>query len=100
MSLTPLHRFLRGELPALRVEPDGRQRGTAARPAAVLAGSFNPLHAGHLGLAGAAAAVLGTPVDFELCICNADKPPLAEAEVAPPCRPSRRWPSTPVEPRS
>jgi hypothetical protein len=86
MRPTPLHQFLRGDLDAVLIEPDGRQRtwdGLAIRPTtALLAGSFNPLHHGHLGLAEAAAEFLGGPVAFELCICNADKPALAAAAMA------------------
>src|SRR5260370_14209271 len=83
---TLLHRFFRGALPAWLVEPDGQQRewdGLKNRPTgAVLAGSFNPLHAGHLGLAAAAVELLGSTVAFELCVCNADKPTLAEEEIS------------------
>jgi hypothetical protein len=55
---------------------------TRARlPRAVLPGSFNPAHAGHWGLADAAARHLGTEIDFELSVHNVDKPPLS-AETA------------------
>ena len=47
------------------------------KPEAVLPGSFNPVHAGHWGLAAAAARQLGVEVDFELSIPNVDKPALA-----------------------
>jgi hypothetical protein len=50
-------------------------------PQAVLPGSFNPLHHGHLGLAQVAAARLGVPVAFELSVANVDKPDLDPAEV-------------------
>ena len=55
----------------------------ADRPVAggVLAGSFAPLHAGHEGLAVAAARLLGQPVTFELSMTNVDKPALDLAEV-------------------
>lgn len=51
-------------------------------PAALLPGSFNPLHAGHLSLAAAAGRILGTTVEYELSIVNVDKPELDEREVA------------------
>lgn len=50
-------------------------------PAALLSGSFNPLHAGHEELRLAAERRLAGPVHFELPIVNADKPPLEPAEV-------------------
>lgn len=40
---------------------------------ALLSGSFNPLHKGHLELAQVAAKKLARPVDFELPLINADK---------------------------
>jgi hypothetical protein len=57
--------------------------GSAVRglPGALLSGSFNPLHEGHLALAQAASEVLGTPVIFELSAINADKPPLPRADI-------------------
>lgn len=53
----------------------------APAPLAVLPGSFNPLHHGHLTLARAAAVHLGADVHFELSVANADKPPLPSEEV-------------------
>ena len=41
--------------------------------AALLSGAFDPLHAGHLALAEAAAALLQRRVTFELAVVNADK---------------------------
>lgn len=53
-----------------------------ALAAALLPGSFNPLHDGHLGLAQAAGRLLGVPVAFELSAANVDKPELADDEIA------------------
>jgi nicotinic acid mononucleotide adenylyltransferase len=52
-----------------------------ARPTALLPGAFNPIHAGHRGLAAVAAELLGLPVAYELSIANVDKPPLSADEV-------------------
>jgi hypothetical protein len=51
------------------------------KPLALLPGSFNPLHRGHVGLARAAARHLGVNVHFELSVVNADKPELPREEV-------------------
>jgi len=70
-----------GERQWFGIQADGQLYGAAERPAAILSGSFNPLHAGHLGMATAAAALLGTPITFELSAVNVDKPPLPAAEI-------------------
>jgi Cytidylyltransferase-like len=67
--------------PAVCVEPDGSVRVIDLRPAAILPGSFNPLHEGHRRLAEVGARRLGTPVAFELSVLNVDKPPLDDDEV-------------------
>jgi hypothetical protein len=77
----PLAAFLAGRVAALCVEPDGRMRADAPRPAVLLPGSFNPLHDGHLRLARAAAEAAGAAAAFELSAVNADKPALAGEEV-------------------
>jgi hypothetical protein len=64
------------------VERDGTVRHGPPFPVALLPGSFNPLHHGHLALAAAAGRHLGVPVAFELSRANVDKPPLDDAEVA------------------
>jgi len=66
--------------PAVCVEAGGAAR-TGPAPAAVLPGSFNPLHHGHAALARAAAVHLGVEVHFELSVVNADKPELPRDEV-------------------
>lgn len=53
----------------------------ANRPKLVFPGSFNPLHAGHRGMADAAERRMGCEVHFELSIHNVDKPPLTPDEV-------------------
>lgn len=50
-------------------------------PKAVLPGSFNPLHYGHVALARAAAVQLGVEVEFELSAVNTDKPELPREEM-------------------
>jgi nicotinamide mononucleotide (NMN) deamidase PncC len=76
-----LAQLLAGTLDRLTSCADGGLVRGAPTPRAVLPGSFNPLHAGHLGLAQVAARKLGSPVAFELSVTNVDKPPLGEAEV-------------------
>jgi hypothetical protein len=70
-----------GRVAALCAEVDGRLRVDAPRPAVLLPGSFNPVHAGHWSLAAVAARLVGAPTAFELAVVNADKPPLAGEEV-------------------
>ena len=64
----------RGAIPFFGILPDGDL--TTDPPAALLSGSYNPLHAGHAALAATAEALLGRPVAFELSAVNVDKPPL------------------------
>jgi Cytidylyltransferase-like len=70
---------------ALHVTREGRidpeHRWDSLRPTALLPGAFNPVHAGHLGLADVAAQLLRLPVAFELSVANVDKPGLDPAEV-------------------
>jgi hypothetical protein len=80
-SPDPLMLLLNGDIAAVFVGKDGRICRECAPPAALLSGSFNPLHAGHEYLAQAAAVVLDTPVTFELPVLNADKPPLRYIEL-------------------
>ncbi len=77
---TPLERFLVGELATVCIEADGRARADAAKPAVLLPGSFNPVHAGHRELARIAAQRVGEAA-FELSITNVDKPALGPEEV-------------------
>ncbi len=70
-----------GRARSVTVTAGGRILADRAVAGGVLAGSFDPLHEGHEGLAAAAARLLGHPVTFELSITNVDKPPLGAAEV-------------------
>ncbi len=79
---SPIALLLSGAIARVTAMPDGQLARSAPVPSAVLPGSFNPLHEGHLGLARTAAEILGTPVHFELSVWNVDKPPLAAAEVS------------------
>jgi hypothetical protein len=76
-----LARFLAGETAALHVEMDGRMCPDAPKPVLLLAGSFNPLHEGHLRLAEIASTIIGAAAAFDLSVLNADKPPLPDEEV-------------------
>jgi nicotinic acid mononucleotide adenylyltransferase len=77
-----LHRLLDKDIPILWVEPDGQVRTTPRPAAAVLAGSFNPLHSGHVGLAETTLRLFGLSPVFELCVRNVDKPALTGNETA------------------
>jgi hypothetical protein len=80
-SSSPIDELLSGKIARITACPDGQLLRSAPLPAAVLPGSFNPRHHGHLGLAEAAAEILGAPVHFELSVLNVDKPALAAEEV-------------------
>ena len=77
----PIDRLLSGGVRTVTVQADGRAVADEPFRGAVLPGSFNPLHQGHLDLASAAAGILGCEVALELSVLNVDKPPLGSAEV-------------------
>jgi hypothetical protein len=64
---------------AVCIERGGARAGP--KPPALLPGSFNPLHRGHVELVRAAGRHLGAEVHFELSVVNADKPELPREEV-------------------
>jgi nicotinic acid mononucleotide adenylyltransferase len=76
-----IDRLVAGGLKRVTAWGDGQLAPSASAPSAVLPGSFNPLHAGHLSLARVAEEMLQTPVAFEISVTNVDKPPLTAAEV-------------------
>lgn len=79
----PFARFLAGEASVLRVDVRGRPAEAPPQgPAALVSGSFHPMHDGHRRLAAAAEAHLGRPAWFEMSLGNADK-----AEI----RPEEAW---------
>jgi hypothetical protein len=82
MNIPRFADLLDGQVGTITIGPDGAQQTDGPPAAAILSGAFNPLHAGHLGMAAAAAAICGAPVSFELAVRNADKGTLAAAEVA------------------
>lgn len=77
----PVQRLLDGDASWVTVHPDGRMVVDEDAPQALLPGSFNPLHAGHIELNDAASRAMGTAVAYELSVSNVDKPALAVAEV-------------------
>jgi nicotinamide mononucleotide (NMN) deamidase PncC len=76
-----LAQLLSAAVQRVTVLPDGQFVSHAPLPRCVLAGSFNPLHAGHIALEQVAAEVLGGPIAFELSVINVDKPPLSATEL-------------------
>lgn len=66
--------------------PVNWQKEPTAPSAALLAGSFNPLHDGHREMAQVAEQRLGGPVAFELAWSNVDKPPLDFLTIESRCR--------------
>jgi hypothetical protein len=76
-----IERLLAGEFQTLTIGPDGAAQADRPPHGVILSGAFNPLHAGHEGMAAAAARLTGLPASFELAVVNADKGALEPAEI-------------------
>ena len=73
--------LLDGSIATLTIDPQGAARADDPPLGVVASGAFNPLHAGHLGMAAAAAQLTGMAASFELAVLNADKGTLEPAEI-------------------
>lgn len=68
-----------GEVPQFVLEPEGKLSQELTSNA-ILSGSFNPLHEGHLALANVATTMLNCDTAFELAVINADKTALDQEQ--------------------
>jgi nicotinic acid mononucleotide adenylyltransferase len=81
------------EIDSFCVEDNGRIHTNVLPRYALLCGSFNPLHDGHLRMAHTASRILEQPVAFELSALNVDKPPLsADTILSRIAQFAGRWP--------
>ncbi len=77
----PLEDLLAGRVPAIEWNGESATAEPSRHERLLVAGSFNPIHAGHLGLASAAGHLSGREPILELSVQNVDKPPLGYDEV-------------------
>lgn len=77
----PIDLLLSGLVEWIGVDVDGGMTCETGIEGAIMPGSFNPLHDGHIELRRAARMVLGCDVTFELSIANVDKPTLTRDDV-------------------
>lgn len=71
---------------AWRTPPAGWSAAPASPPVALLSGSFNPRHAGHVELRRAAETFLGVAAGYEMPLRNVDKPALDVVTALLRCR--------------
>lgn len=78
------HRFRAGALSSVCWDGQAlRHASEVTAPRWLLPGSFNPIHAGHRGMAQWVARRRGEAVDFELSLVNVEKAPLSLEMLAP-----------------
>lgn len=77
----PIDLLMSAAVDWVHVSEDGATDCERGINGALMPGSFNPLHRGHIELREAARSLLGMNVTFELSISNVDKPTLTRDEV-------------------
>ena len=77
----PIKALLAGHVSSVNVRQDGMMEADSVVGSAILPGSFDPLHGGHVELAKVAGDILDSEVTYELSMTNVDKPSLSEEEV-------------------
>ena len=76
-----IDRLYKEQIGAIVIGPDGVSTESVPDQPLVLAGSFNPLHDGHLAMLDAAQQMVNRQAYFEISIENVDKPRLAKSEL-------------------
>ena len=78
---TPFDSLIGKQIRSFMVTSKGEIYEDAKFSGAILSGSFNPLHLGHLKLAETATQLLDKETVFEISAANVDKPPLKSSEI-------------------
>ena len=78
---TPFDALIGKQIRSFMVTRKGEIYEDAKFSGAILSGSFNPLHLGHLKLAETATQILDKETVFEISAANVDKPPLKSSEI-------------------